>query len=285
MRPYHYECIGMAVEYLLANYKQESIDLYIPNMLDCDKCIMNFFIDNYKDIIDISVVNKIFNEYNSIFFLTSDSYDKINLQCKYNSIGGIAHDNDYFIKIKSTDNTSTIIAENLTIRYMDTSRRYIPFQFRLLIDKDKYISMATLDKYNDIKYFFTGWVDQINLNSLQSLLASINVKMIFVYKRGNINTNQYKNIIFLNNINFIDLIYLFLTKKLIFYPNKNSIYQELCSGSFHLAASFNTPALIPEQIYKNHNLKLYPNFIPYNSNHIIIKHLKPHNHMLSFRNR
>ena len=81
--------------------ERENIISYIGrNILYYDKDIIPFFIDNYKDIINISVVKKLFDEYNSIFFLTSNSYDKINLQCKYNSIGGIAHDTDFFIKIK-----------------------------------------------------------------------------------------------------------------------------------------------------------------------------------------
>ena len=276
--PWHYECIGMAVEYLLSNYTQDTIDLYIPNILYYDKDIIDFFIDNYKDIIHISVVNELFNEYNSIFFLTSDSYDKINLPCKYNSIGGIAHDTDYLIKDKN--------AENLTIRYMDTSRRYIPFHFRLLINKEKYISMASISKYNYIKYFITGNLSTINLDRLQTLLESIRLTIICIYKRGNININNYKNIIFLKDINIIDILYVFMTKTLIFYPYNNSIYETICSASFHLAASFNTPALIPEKIYKNHNLKEYSNFISYNSDNIIINHIQENcNIITTFRKR
>lgn len=75
-----------------------------------------------------------------------------------------------------------------------------------------------------------------------------------------------------------------MTKTLIFYPYKNSMYEDKCSASFHLAASFNTPALVPETIYNNHNLKLYPNFIPYDSDCMIKKYLKPDNHVISFRN-
>ena len=145
-----------------------------------------------------------------------------------------------------------------------------------------------MNKYKNINHFITGNLSTINLDSLQKILESRNSQIICVYKRGNINRNNYRNIIFLKDINIINILHIFMTKTLIFYPYKNSIYENICSASFHLAASFKTPALVPEKIYNNHNLKNYSNFIPYESDSIITEHIKPNCNttcLISFRSR
>jgi hypothetical protein len=266
---YHYECLGIGIEFLSTKYSD--IDVYLKHYNESDdaKKWFAFFEENYKNKINlnlISCINYNYSDYEHIFNTTLITADHKIYSQKYS---GLIHCNncdkeniDFIIKYKDYDAYSL----SSLIKYVPVIKSY----FTLYPNN---IHSYNNDFFPDINYFIVTSYAQINFNNLNNILLLLDKKLI--YSSRSIPKFEYSNILPHENIDTNNLIKCLLYKKIIFYVKDDShFYLDRTSGILHLASSFNTPIYIPRKLYN-----LYPqyhnfNFIPFNSDDHLISLLR-----------
>lgn len=259
---YHYECLGIGIEFLSTKYTNIDVYLKYYNESDDAKKWFTFFVENYKNKINLNLISCINSDYEYIFNTTLITTDHKIYSQKY---GGLIHCNNC-----DEENANFIIKYNNYDAYsLSKLIKYVPVIKNYFTLYHNNLHSYNNDFFPNINYFIITSYPQVNFNNLNNILLLLDKKII--YSSRSIPEIEYSNILLHQNIDTNNLIKCLLYKKIIFYiKNDSNFYLDRTSGILHLAISFNTPIYIPRKLYN-----IYPeyhnfNFIPFDSdNHLI----------------
>jgi hypothetical protein len=266
---YHYECLGIGVQYILDNSKEMTgIDIYISFPDEPFGVAWIELLKKAFPTIDIQQIKGFSNKPYDIYFLAS-SFEVSHLNTVFFSrltkkplrVVGIAH---YRKDAKPwTISLTPCIPRPLAAlpNYGKHLMEYFPNDF-----------------FPEIEYFSTGNPCHLNVAGFTSFIDSHSIPFLFLSRAFPF--KKTKNIVFCLKTSVENLIKCFLYKKGIMFPKSNCIYEkEQGSGLIHLAYSFQTRLYAPlriKSIYNSHENII--GFLKYDD---ILELEKPHADILT----
>ena len=268
---YHYEYIGIALEYLIRN-RYDIIELYLPGKhISNNEEWITFFKNNYYKY-EIKIVDTINGKYDYAFFTTMIYQNKIHVDA--NKFGGIIHNNDNESIKYMYDYSNSNIFDFFSISPLIKNTVILnTFGLRFNI---KLNPLYENNFYSDIDYFMVGDINKLDLDALKNIFNKINKKCLFIskYRKDNFLVKTKKsiidyfyesNVIELMDVHPNDLIKCFTYKKGIFIPKANDYNTSKSSRMIHLSVSFNTRLYLPTNIYNIYPMYHSFDFISYDS--------------------
>lgn len=246
---YHYECLGIAINYVEKHTKSKEIDIYFPAK---ESDYIQFMRHNFDNLKLNYVRNLQTTNYDLIFFMTSHDANHFIEAC-------MKPHNIQASKMVCISHITNLRHEYITNMSLTPLCAFPILEFPLF--KSSVRTFYSDSFYPEIDLFYTGDPLRANFEALNNCLVSKNKKLLFIsYNKID---NVYSNIVSVSNIHETDMIRCFLYKKAIFWPRENTWYTiDRIGGIIHLAVSFQTPLYILDEVYKYY--KQYKNLIPFN---------------------